>query len=230
MERNTGFAMPQTATAPRRPRGRPQVRPDNETLRVIVDAAREEFLSRSFGDVSMASVAQRAGVSTKTMYRLVPTKADIFRKVVSARIGQFILELDVEALDGLKPVDALTRILTVSASLMLGAEATAMYRVALVERDSFPEIASFFFENAIGPASQILEAWLRKQCEHGVLKLADTRLASGMLRGMIAMEPQRAALLGQRPLPDAAEIAARARACAELFLNGCLAGSRSDEH
>src|ERR1700690_3355573 len=127
MERNTGFGMPQTGVLPRRPRGRPQVRPDDETLRVIVDAARDEFLSRSFGDVSMASVSGRAGVSTKTMYRLVPTKADLFRKVVSARIEQFILELDTEALDALKPVDALTRILTVSAGLALSVDATPMY-------------------------------------------------------------------------------------------------------
>src|ERR1700735_2479166 len=115
--------MPEVGTAPRRPRGRPQVRPDDETLRVIVDAARDEFLSRGFGDVSMASVARRAGVSAKTMYRLVPTKADLFRKVVSARIGQFILELDIDALDALEPAGALARILTVSASLSLSAEA-----------------------------------------------------------------------------------------------------------
>jgi AcrR family transcriptional regulator len=218
--------MQEAGTAPRRPRGRPQVRPDDETLRVIVDAARDEFLSRSFGDVSMASVAQRAGVSTKTMYRLVPTKADLFRKVVSARIGRFILELDIETLDALEPAEALTRILTISADLTLSTDATAMYRVALTEKDRFPEIATFFFENAIGPAGQILEGWLRKQCGRGVLKLPDPKLASGMLRGMMAMEPQRAALLGQRPLPDATEIAVRARTCAELFLNGCRAASR----
>jgi AcrR family transcriptional regulator len=222
--------MQQACIRPHRPRGRPQVRPDDETLRVIIDAARDEFLSRSFGDVSMASVAQRAGVSTKTMYRLVPTKADLFRKVVSARIGQFILDLDVEALGTMEPAEALTRILTVSANLTLGAEATAMYRVALTERDRFPEIATFFFENAIGPAGQILETWLRKQRTLGILELDDPASASGMLRGMMAMEPQRAALLGQRPLPDAAAIAARARTCAELFLNGCWARSRSDEH
>jgi AcrR family transcriptional regulator len=213
--------MQKVGTAPRRPRGRPQVRPDDETLRVIIDAARDEFLTRGFGDVGMASVAQRAGVSTKTMYRLVPTKAELFREVVSARIGQFILELDIEALNAIEPAEALTRILATSASLALSAEATAMYRLALTESDRFPEIATFFFENAIGPAGQILETWLRKQRTLGILELDDPASASGMLRGMMAMEPQRAALLGQRPLPDAAEIAARARTCAELFLNGC---------
>ncbi len=219
-----------TSTAPCRPRGRPQARPDEETLRVIVDAAREAFLGGSFSDVSMASLAQRAGVSTKTMYRLVPTKADLFRKVVSARIGQFILELDVGSLDAIEPIEALTRILTVSGNLTLGADATALYRLAVTESDRFPEIATFFFENAVVPANRILEDWLRKQCALGILVLDDPAAASGMLRGMVAMDPQRAALLGQRPLPGAAEIAARARTCAELFLDGCRAGSHPGEH
>ncbi len=215
--------MQEIATSPRRPRGRPQRRPDDETLRLIIEAARDAFLSLSFGDVSMVSMARRAGVSTKTMYRLVPTKADLFRKVVAARIEQFVLELDVGALDALPLADALTRILTVQGSLTLGADATALYRLAVTERDRFPEIAKFFFENAIEPAGRVLEIWLRKQCERGTIKLADPKLSSGMLRGMLIMDPQRAVLLGQRPLPDAAEIAARARTCAEFFLDGCRA-------
>jgi hypothetical protein len=42
-----------------------------------------------------------------------------------------------------------------------------------------------------------------------------------MLRGMMIMEPQRATMLGQREPPDAEEIAARAKLCAKLFLEGC---------
>jgi AcrR family transcriptional regulator len=222
------FGMQETCTAQRRPRGRPQVRPDDETLRVIVDAAHDEFLVRGFGDVSIATVAQRAGVSTKTMYRLVPTKADLFRKVVSARMAQFILELDIESLDALEPAEALTRILTASAGLALGVDGTAMYRLAVTEADRFPEIATFFFETAIRPAAWILESWLRKQCALGILELDDPAAAAGMLRGMVTMEPQRATLLGQLPLPDRPEIAARAGKCVELFLNGCLTRSRSE--
>jgi len=43
-----------------------------------------------------------------------------------------------------------------------------------------------------------------------------------MLRGMMTMEPQRAAMLGEGPAPNAEKIAARAKTCARLFLDGCL--------
>jgi AcrR family transcriptional regulator len=208
----------------RRGRGRPQVRPDDETLRMIVDAAREAFLSQSFGEVAMAAIARRAGVSTKTMYRLVPTKADLFRNLIADRISRFMVALDLDSLDHLAPLEALTRLLTSYGEMTLGEEAVAMYRLAITEADRFPEIASYLYEGAIGPAAGALDAWLYRQCGRGNLRLADPRMASGLLRGMLVMEPQRGTLLRQRPLPDTAQIASRARACAELFLSGCWVG------
>jgi hypothetical protein len=66
-----------------------------------------------------------------------------------------------------------------------------------------------------------MSGWLRRQCDRGLIKLDDVRAAASMLRGMMIMEPQRAVMLGRRSVPDAAEIAARAKQCARLFLDGC---------
>lgn len=205
---------------PRRSRGRPQVRSDDDTVAVIVEAARLEFLASGFGAVSVAAVAQRAGVSTKTLYRLMPTKADLFRQVVSDRVKRFILDVDVDALDSLEPVEALTRVLTVFGELALGEEESGLYRLAVTESTRFPELAAAFYAVAVEPSARLIEGWLRRQVERGLLKLDDPKLASGMLRGMMLMEPQRAYLLVQRPLPSREEIGARARACADLFLKG----------
>src|SRR5262245_54650597 len=82
-----------------RPRGRPQVRPDAETLELIVEAARQEFLASGYAATTMSAVAVRAGTSTKTVYRLVPNKAELFKNVVSTRIAQFMLEIDPHSLD-----------------------------------------------------------------------------------------------------------------------------------
>ena len=51
--------------------------------------------------------------------------------------------------------------------------------------------------------------------------LDDPEQAADMLRGMMVMEPQRAVLLAQAPPPGASAIAARAKACAKVFLEGC---------
>jgi AcrR family transcriptional regulator len=205
----------------RRPRGRPPVRSDEATLRLIVDAAAQEFRAHGFARTCVDAVARRAGVSSRTLYRLVPTKAELFAQVISDHISQFVVAIDDEALEGLALDAALERILIAYGSLTLGQLAIALSQLVIAECGRFPELASTFYEKAILRAGHALEHWLRRQQELGHIAVEDPGLASGMLRGMMTMEPQRAAMLGQRPDPEPEEIEQRARICARLFLDGC---------
>ena len=210
--------------AARRSRGRPQVRSDEETIALILEAAGQEFQANGYGATCIADVAERAGVSTKTLYRLVPTKADLFGNVVSDRIGRFILEYDLSRLDLLDAEAALVRMLTVFGTLTLDPRTIALTRLVLGECCSFPEVGATFYEKAIARTSQAMEDGLRRLCARGLIALDDPHEAVGMLRGMMIMEPQRAVMLGQREPPDSAEIGARAKHCARMFLNGCASG------
>ncbi|CAM5764835.1 TetR family transcriptional regulator [Labrys miyagiensis] len=207
----------------KRPRGRPQIRSDEETRRLIVEAAANEFQANGYAATSMSAVAQRAGVSTKTMYRLIPTKADMFTRVVADRIRLFMLVIDDEALDEDGLVPALERILIAYGKLTLSEETIAMNRLVIGEYDRFPEIGDAFYETAVMRTNAAIETWLRLQAERGLLELPDPGAATGMLRGMMIMELQRAVMLGRRSAPDDAEIAYRARLCARVFLRGCCA-------
>jgi AcrR family transcriptional regulator len=207
----------------RRPRGRPQVRSDEETRALVIAAAAVEFQANGYAGTAMGAVAQRAGVSTKTLYRLIPTKADLFNTVVIERIDRFILAVEDGTLDTRAPAEALRQILVAYGELTLSAETIAINRLVIGESDRFPEIAEAFYEHAIVQSSRRIEGWLTRQVELGRLRITDPKLATGMLRGMMVMEPQRAAMLGLRAAPTPDEIAARAEACAELFLDGCRA-------
>lgn len=81
--------MVQNQQIERRPRGRPQIRCDDDTRSLIVEAADTQFHENGYAAASIATIAQEAGVSTKTLYRLFPTKADLFASVVSERISRF---------------------------------------------------------------------------------------------------------------------------------------------
>ncbi|WP_296706070.1 TetR/AcrR family transcriptional regulator [Rhodoblastus sp.] len=205
-----------------RGRGRPQIRADEATLGLIVQAAREEFQANGYVGATICAMAQRAGVSTKTLYRLTPNKADLFKSVVSEKIERFIIAFDEEAIVAPDMESALVRILIAYGHLTLELESTAIIRLVLSECDRFPEIAEAFFVDAMGFVAEAMARWLKEQCRKGLLELEDPYLAAGALRGMMIMEPQRAVMLGQRAAPDADEIAARAKRCAALFLKGCI--------
>ena len=215
-------------TGAKRCRGRPQLRSDEETRSLIIEAAAQEFQENGYAATAIAEVAQRAGVSTKTLYRLVPTKADLFTNVVTDRISQVVLEIDHTADVSLDPAIVLEGLAKAYGALTLEARTISINRLVLGESRHFPEIAATFYEKAILRVGEAMEKMLRRLCALGLIALEDPHEATGMLRGMMTMEPQRAAMLGQRAAPDGDAIAARAKRCAQLFLEGCAVRAKSD--
>jgi AcrR family transcriptional regulator len=220
---------PQETAQDRRCRGRPQVRPDDETRQIIYEAARHEFSGSGYAATSMEIVARRAGVSTKTLYRLIPNKASLFEGMVSDRLDRFLSNVNLHAADQAEIEEALYTALMACADLALDDEVIALQRMVLQEAGKFSDIAGMFYKNGIQRTLKALADWLRVQQQRGLIELDDIDEAAGMLVGMVASAPQRAAIYGGVPLPSRSQIEARARTCAALFLRGCgakLTGGR----
>jgi AcrR family transcriptional regulator len=214
---------PDEPIADRRCRGRPQIRPDDETRGIIFEAARHEFAGNGYAATSMEAVARRAGVSTKTLYRLIPNKAALFEGMVTDRLDRTLASVDLRAIDHADIEEALYAVLIACADLTLDQEVIALQRMVLQEAGKSSDIAGTFYRNGIARISAALAEWLRKQETRGLIALDDVEEAAGMLLGMVASAPRRAAMFGSVPLPPRPEIEARVRRCAALFLKGCQA-------
>ena len=209
------------AAEPLRGRGRPQVRCDDETRAVIVEAARKKFAGSGFAGTGMDSVARAAGVSTKTLYRLFPNKVALFEGMVTERTDTLVSTVKLRACDGGDVEAALAEALLMCGEVMLDGEVIALQRVIAGESDKFPDIAETFFNKAIMRTQGALADWLHVQVKRGTIMLDNTDIAAGMLLGMLALQPLRAAMFGHKPPPSRTELEQRAKACAALFLGGC---------
>jgi AcrR family transcriptional regulator len=213
--------MSQFMTPQRRQRGRPQVRSDEATRHLIAEAARAVFIACGYSAANMDQVAKTAAVSKKTLYRLFPTKAELFRASLADRIDSFILGLDEERVAKLPAEGALVRILTEYGRLTLAADTTALQKLVLAESDRFPELAADFYRGAVIATQRVFVRRLEQLCREGAIEIDDLDETAGMLRGMMIFEPSRGAMYGQKALPSMAEIENRATRCARLFLDGC---------
>ena len=207
----------------RRCRGRPQVRPDDETRQIIYEAARHAFADGGYAATSMEAVARRAGVSTRTLYRLIPNKVSLFDGMVTDRLDRTLASVDLNAIDHAEIEEALYAALMACAELTLDEEVIALQRMVLQEAGKFSDIAGMFYKNGIQRITAALADWLRVQQKRGLIDLDDIDEAAGMLLGMVASAPRRAAMFGGVPLPPRSQIEARVRRCAALFLRGCQA-------
>src|SRR6516225_7674055 len=149
------------AAEPQRGRGRPRVRSDDETRALIFEAARQEFASSGYAATCMEDVARRAGISTKTLYRLLPNKAALFEAMVTERIDRFVSVVKLRACEGGDVEAALTEALLVCAELMLDGDVISLQHVILADNDKFPDIAETFYRRAITRTQETLANWLR---------------------------------------------------------------------
>lgn len=204
----------------RRLRGRPQVRPDCETRQLIYEAARHEFSENGYAATSIESVARRAGVSTKTLYRLIPNKAALFAGMTSDRIERFLSEINLESIDHSELDEALFAALMACADLALDKEVVALQSMVLQEAGKFSDLAGAFYRNGIQRFVKALADWLTVQQKRGLIEIDDAEEVAGMLLGMVADAPRRATMFGGVPLPSRPQIEARVRRCIGIFLRG----------
>src|SRR6202140_2748733 len=134
-------------TQDRRCRGRPQVRPDDETRGIIYEAARHEFAGNGYAAAGMEAVARRAGVSTRTLYRLIPNKASLFEGMVSDRLDRTLARVDLQGIDHAEIEQALYAVLMACSELTLDEEVIALQRMVLQETGASSDIAGMFYRN-----------------------------------------------------------------------------------
>ena len=110
----------------------------------------------------MDDVAKGAGVSKKTLYRLVPAKADLFKASVTDRIARFLDAADEEAIAALDVDAALERYLTEFGDLTLSNDTIALLRLAIAESERFPELAASFYADAVLATQGVLRSEERR--------------------------------------------------------------------
>jgi AcrR family transcriptional regulator len=211
-------------------RGRPQVRPDEKTRKLIFGAARYEFESSGYAATSMEDVARRAGISTKTLYRIVPHKAALLRDLVFDRFDQFAIEyFELHVRDHVEIEGGLNEALTFCANFALHPEIVGLQRVILQEIFRFPELAASFYATGITRIAAELSKWLRDQVTNDFIAIDDCDEVAGVLIGMVVSAPQRANLYAGMPLPSRRQIERRVQSCVTLFLNGCRVRQPANE-
>ncbi|WP_349630925.1 TetR/AcrR family transcriptional regulator [Bradyrhizobium manausense] len=194
-------------------------------MRIVLEAARHTFAVEGYAATSTEELARRAGISTKTLYRLFPGKAALFEAMCADRLERLLSAVDLQASDDVDVETGLRAALTACADLALDPEVVALQRMVLQQSATFPELAATFYNNGIARTVKALAGWLRPQVERKRIVIDDAEEVAGMLIGMVASAPQRAAIYGGKPLPSRRQIDRRVEICASLFLDGCRAGS-----
>jgi TetR/AcrR family transcriptional repressor of mexJK operon len=170
----------------------------------------------------MDEIAALAGVSKQTVYKHFADKENLFKEIVISTVNQAGDPVYGETLDfgdGDTLEADLRQLARRQLAMVLQPKLMQLRRLVIGEVTRFPELGRAFYERGFGRSVGALASAFERLAARGVLRLDDPQLAAAHFNWLIMSVPvNRAMLLGDEAIPDAAELNRYADAGVQAFL------------
>lgn len=150
----------------------------------ILEAATALFLAEGYAGTSLAKVAATAGVSTATLFKRFPTKADLFNAIVTEAWASE--QREVASPEPGDPRAGLTTIGRDYVRLLTRPEMVSLFRLVISEAPRFPELAKTHFALGKLPYFDSVRAYLQAEQAAGTMSIADPQTATTQFLGMVS--------------------------------------------
>lgn len=150
----------------------------------ILKAALAAFLEFGYARTTIDYIAQRSKVSTATLYKHFPSKADLFGGIM-AQVWKTDAISAAPMPTDLPPKTALMQIGQEYAQLLISPNIQPLFRVIIAEASHFPELGTELYHRGKEPFLKRLHAYLEAQVAVNKLVIEDIPLASRQFLGMI---------------------------------------------
>jgi AcrR family transcriptional regulator len=196
----------------------PSPMPEEARRHALMEAAAAVFTRDGYAAARMDKVAQEAGMSKRTLYRLFPSKAALFEAAIHDSLIPPHLDPALAREPDLQR--ALARMLEAAGRHLLALRPIGIFRLVIAEQGRSPELAETFHHVLLRRGATALQRLIGLEMERGRLRPGDAEATGRMLYGMAFGSMQIRLLLGLREVPAAPEIASLAQEAVEVFLNG----------
>jgi AcrR family transcriptional regulator len=173
---------------------------------LIVNAAREAFLTGGYADTSMDSIAKGAGVSIKTVYRHFQNKDELFIAVMKAACSTEGNEDSVAQREwpAKSPRIGLNLAAIEYLRHALSTEQLSLYRVVLRDAGRFPELGRRYSEEAIDGRNMLMVEYLKRWSSSQGWKIKDMLGAANTFAGLLRSGWFESVLLGTAAIEETA--------------------------
>lgn len=183
----------------------------------LIEAAEDIFLAKGYHAATMSDVAKAAGMSKKTVYNIIESKADLFGALLAHH--QALLSFPEPEPDWTTR-DILINHLTILGRFLLSPQQIALIRLIMAEYTHSPDLGRLFHKRRVMKAKTRLENCIRDIGISRGVAIPNVAEMSAMLFGMALGEFHISVLIGYRPPPSKAALEARIHRAVDIFLAG----------
>lgn len=179
-------------------RGRPSV-PEAELKEKIIQATAQLLLEEGYLSTTIDTVAKRAGVAKKTIYRFVDNRETLIEMVILSWTDSFVPLFEQEAQSTDNFFALLTQNINAIAQKVLSYEAVGLFRLLQTDFKQKHILLDKYQKSGIERSRQLLTQWLVRHEKKQLIKQADFVVLSDLILSMAIAEPLRQISLGLSP-------------------------------
>lgn len=179
-------------------RGRPSV-PEAELKEKIIQATAQSLLEEGYLSTTIDTVAKRAGVAKKTIYRFVDNRETLIEMVILSWTDSFVPLFEQEAQSTDNFFALLTQNINTIAQKVLSYEAVGLFRLLQTDFKQKHILLDKYQKSGIERSRQLLAQWLVRHEKKQLIKQADFMVLSDLILSMAIAEPLRQISLGLSP-------------------------------
>jgi TetR/AcrR family transcriptional regulator, mexJK operon transcriptional repressor len=194
---------------------------------IVLAAAEQAFIESGYTATSVDAIAERAGVSKRTVYSNFATKQTLYGEVVKKLCEEVVpMEIDPKALEA----DPEKTLLKVAVSFLEGLyqpRQVAWHRAVVADSRVHPDAGRMVFEGPVMRSEAVFDHYFRKQTQRGVMQFPNIELAAAQFLGILKTNLHLRLTLSEPEVIPHREIEDIARASVHLFLYGALKRNRA---
>ena len=144
----------------------------------LLDAALDLFVEKGFAATRSEEVAARAGVSKGTLFLYFPSKEELFKAVVRENMSGRFAEWneEFENFEG-STADMVRYCMDVWWERIGATRASGITKLIISEARNFPELAAFYQQEVIRPATELMRRMLQRGVARGEFRAIDVEYA-----------------------------------------------------
>jgi AcrR family transcriptional regulator len=179
---------------------RTRTRSESETK--ILAAAGALFRAHGYHATTMLAVSREACVSTRTLYKWYPVKADLFGAVLQQLADKMIDGAEAPTLTTGDVRGTVRRLSRAYAKLLANDDIVSSYRIIIAELPRFPELGALFRNCAEAQVIAPIRAWAAEEQAAGRLDFEKLVPELGSLFGLVEHHVLWPRLMGGVPVGD----------------------------
>jgi TetR/AcrR family transcriptional regulator, mexJK operon transcriptional repressor len=192
---------------------------------IVLAAAERAFIEYGYAGVSVDSIAEKAGVSKRTVYSNFATKQVLYAEVIKKLCSEVVPPaIDQRSLDTNPEHTLLLKSVAFLEALYQPSQ-IAFYQTVVADSRQFPDAGKMMFDGPVMRTQHVFDDYFRNQAKLGLMQFPNIDLAGAQFVALLKINMHMSLMLNQPTSVSHRKLEEVARSSIHLFLHGALKNS-----